>query len=163
MEKIIGLVPNEENVTVIRNELKSVGLGGCNLREIQKPDEVRDCLEGCQKSRLLSKDIAVGAILGLALGVIYGFTSGYLNCTLMDCPIQKSAVFLALIVLFCGFVGGFFGTLVGFGDMERFLSSYVDGVRQGQTFIIAEVIRKSVPEVEMIMKRANGTAIQVIL
>ena len=162
METIVGLVPDDVHVAEAKQEMKSAGFDENAIRVLRKPDDVWNLLGGHKKSRVLFRNVAIGAIFGLVLGILYGTTTGYCNCTLMACPVGSSMICLVLIVLFCTFVGGFFSALISLGQLDRSLYSYVEGVRHGQILLVVEASRENGPKIQRILEKAHGKAIQVI-
>ncbi len=162
METILGLVPDDVLAAEAKQEFKSAGFQENKIRVLRKPDDVWNRLNGHKKSRVLFRNVAIGAIFGLALGLLYGTTTGYCNCKLTDCPTGSSLVCLLLIVLFCIFVGGFFSALYSLGQLDRSLYSYVEGVRHGQVLLVVEASRENAPKIQRILEKAHGKAIQVI-
>lgn len=161
METIVGLVPDEIHVTEARQEMRSAGFQENKIRVLRKPEDVWNRLKGNKKSRVLFRDVAIGAIVGLALGLLNGATTGYLNCKLMDCPIGSSMIFMTLIVLFCVISGASFGAIVGLDQQDRPLHSYVEGVSRGQALIVVETSTDTAQAVRHILEQ-HGTIVDAI-
>ena len=162
MNTVAGLIPDEVHVTEARRELKSAGFAENNVSVLRMPADVWNRLGGHKKAQVVFKDAAIGALFGLALGSLFGVTAGILNCALMGCPIERSMVFLALIVLFCVFGGSLFGAIVGLDQLERHLYSYVEGVRRGQALFVVETSEERVSDAIRILEKEQGIIIKDI-
>ena len=162
MERVVGLIPNDEHVTSAMQELRAAGFAENKMCVLVKPDDVWKRLGGKKKAQIVYRDTIIGALLGFSLGSTFGVVAGVLNCTLMDCPIEKSLIFLALIVLFCTVSGGLFGAIVGLDQLDRVLDSYVKGVRYGQALFVVETCGQRTSDARRILDEAHGTAVQVI-
>ena len=162
MESVVGLIPNDEHVTSTMQEFRAAGFAENKMCVLVKPDDVWKRLAGKKKAQIVYRDTIIGALLGLTLGSTLGVVAGVLNCELMDCPIEKSLIFLALIMLFCTISGGLFGAIVGLDQLERLIDSYVEGVRHGQALFVVKTSRQRTSDARQILNKEHGTAVQVI-
>ena len=162
MKCVVGLIPNDEHVTTAMQELRAAGFAEDKMCVLVKTNEVWKRLGGKKKAQIVYRDTIIGALLGFTLGSTFGVVAGVLNCKLMDCPIEKSLIFLMLIVLFCTISGGLFGAIVGLDQLERVIDSYIDGVRHGQALFVVETSKERTSDARRILDKAHGTAVQVI-
>ena len=160
MDIVVGLIPDEAHVTEARRELKAAGFAENNVSVLRTAADVWNKLSGHKKAQVVFKDAAIGALFGFALGSLLGVTTGILNCALMDCPVERSLVFLALIVLYCSLGGGLFGTIVGLDQLERPLYSYIEGVRRGQALFVVETSDERVSDAKRILEKERGIIIE---
>ncbi len=162
METIVSLIPNDEHVTAARQELETAGFAKDKINVLFQPAEVWRQLRGHQGIRAVAKQAALGALLGLLVGAIYGVPAGFFNCQFMNCSLETSVILWALITLFWVLAGGFLGSIIGLDKLERGLYSYVEGVRRGEALLVVEADRDKVPIAMRILQQEQGTVIQEV-
>jgi hypothetical protein len=119
-------------------------------------------LRGHQKAQAVFRKAALGAVMGLVVGALYGVPAGFLNCRFMNCSIEMSITLGLLITLFWVLAGGFLGGIVGLDKLEHDLYSYIEGVRRGEALFVVEVPEKQAPEAVRILQQEHGTVIHDI-
>ena len=162
MDTVVGLIPDEAHVTEARHKLKAAGFAENNMSVLRTPAEVWNELDNHKQGQVVFKDAVIGALFGLALGLILGVTAGILNCSLMNCPIERSLVFLAFIVLFCVTGGGLFGVIVGLDQREHSLYSYLEGVLRGQALFVVKTSEERASDAMRILENEQGIFIEDI-
>ena len=162
MSTVVGLIANDEHVTLVEEALKAAGFSEDKISILRRPAEVWQRLEGRKKLRVVFRNAFIGMLLGLVAGMLYGATAGVLNCRLMDCPVTTSLILLALISLYWIAGGGFLGALVGLDRLERDLYSYVEGVRRGAALVVVESPEERAPEVADILAQEEGALLHVL-
>ena len=162
METIVCLVPNDEHVATARQDLMMTGIPENEITVLLQPASVWQRLKGPLKIRRVFRYAAIGALFGLAIGALYGVPAGYLNCTLMNCPIKTSVILGVLITLFWILGGGLVGAIVGLDRLEHDLYSYVEGVRRGEALFVVEAPEERAQEAVQILRQERGTVIHEI-
>jgi hypothetical protein len=160
METIVGLIPDDAQLASAEQELIAAGFSGNKMHELLGSADFWKRQYSKEKERLIFKDAAIGALIGLSIGGLYGVIAGVLNCRLMDCPIGTSLTFLALIVLYCSFSGALFGAIIGLDRLERSLLSYVAKTRHFQALFVVETSTETSPEARHILEK-HGTVVDV--
>jgi hypothetical protein len=159
METIIGLIPNDRDVLVARQELEEAGFDKNKIDILLQPDEVWQRLGGRQKIRIVFKDAVIGMFIGLVVGAIYGVPAGYYNCVSMNCPFETSVILWAIISLFWVLAGGFIGAIVGLDRFEADFHLYVKGVQRGDALFVVETSEDQAPEAMRILRQEKGMLI----
>lgn len=159
MKTVISLIPNDEHLVEAKKELTKAGFGESKTSILFQPADVWRRLEGQQKVRIVFKNGAVGALIGLFVAALYGVPAGILNCQFMNCSVGMSATFWALISLYWVAAGGFLGALVGLDKLEDDLYSYVEGVRRGEALFVVETSEEKAVEARRILQQEHGTVI----
>lgn len=162
METVIGLVPNDEHVTRTRQALKTAGFAETGINVLLQPADVWQQLGGHQKVRIVFKDAAIGALIGLVVGALYGVPAGVFNCRAMNCSVNTSVVLWAVISLYWVAAGGFLGAIIGIDQLEQALYSYVEGVRRGQALFVVDVPEDKVAAARDVLRQEHGIVIQDI-
>ena len=162
METIVCLIPYDEHVATAREDLMMAGIAVNDIRVLLQPASVWQRLKGPLKIRKVFRYAALGALVGLAIGALYGLPAGYLNCTLMNCPIKTSVILGVLITLFWIFGGGLVGAIVGLDKLEHDLHSYVEGVRRGEAVMVVDATGKQASKVMRILRQDQGTVVREI-
>ncbi len=162
MDTIISLIPNDEHVTSARNELEKAGLTQNKINILYRPADVWQRLNGHEKVRTVYKWAAVGALVGLGAGALYGVPAGIFNCFFMDCPLQTSLILWAIISLFWVATGGIIGAIIGLDKLEDDLYSYVEGVRRGEALFVVEAQQEQAQKAIEILRQEHGTVIHDI-
>jgi hypothetical protein len=162
MALILSLVSNDDHVANTQKELVTAGFTAARINVLYHPVEVWQRLNGHQKMAVVFKHAAIGGLLGIIVGALYGVPAGVFNCTLMNCPQSTSIIMWALITLFWIMGGGILGALIGLDQLERDLYDYVEGVRRGEALIVVESSAQQVPQARRILQRQYGTVIRDI-
>jgi hypothetical protein len=159
METVVGLIPDDMRTSETRREMKSAGFTENDISVLRTSDDVWSHLDGRKKAHVVLRNVAIGSVFGLVLGILYGATTGFLNCTLMNCPNRSNMVFVVFIVLFCAFSGGFFGALFGLGQPNR-LYSCTECVRRGQVLFVVETTDERAEEAIRILKQEGALLVE---
>lgn len=162
MAFVLSLVPDDDHVANTQKELAAAGFPATSVNVLHHPAEVWQHLNGRQKMAAVFKHAAIGGLLGIIVGALYGVPAGVFNCTLMNCPQSTSIMLWALITLFWIMGGGLLGGLVGLDRLERDLYDYVEGVRRGEALIVVESSAQQVPQARRILQHQHGTVIHDI-
>lgn len=162
MAFVISLVPDEEHVTVTQKKLEAFGFAPEAVSILHKPAAVWRQLGGHEKRSVVFRHIAIGALLGIVVGALYGVPAGIFNCAFMGCPQTLSVILWALITIFWVIGGGFLGAIIGLDKIEYDLYSYVEGVRRGEALFIVETSEDRAPEAIRILRQEHGTVIHDI-
>lgn len=160
METVVSLIPNDDHVAAARQKLETAGFAAEKINVLFQPAAVWQRLRGRQGIRALAKQTALGALIGLLVGALYGVPAGIFNCKFMNCSLETSVILWALITLFWILAGGFLGSIIGLDKLECNLYSYVEGVRRGEALFVVETKREQVPIAMHILQQAQGTVIQ---
>jgi hypothetical protein len=162
METVTSLIPNNEHVAMARQKLEMAGFAANKIDVLFQPADVWQRLHGHQQVRSVFKIAAVGALMGLVVGALYGIPTGVLNCVFMNCPVETSVILWALISLYWVAAGGFLGAIVGIDRMQQDLSFYVDGVRRGEALFVVDVPEEKSSEAMDILRQEQGTIIHAV-
>lgn len=162
METVISLIPDVDHVATTRQELESAGFVESKISVLSQPSDVWRRLGGRLKARIVFKDAAVGALIGLIIGALYGIPAGIFNCKFMNCALETSVILWALVSLFWVAVGGFFGAIIGLDRFEEEFYSYVEGVQRGEALFVVETSEDQAPEAMRILQQENGILIHDI-
>jgi hypothetical protein len=162
METIVSLMPNDEHVTAARQKLENAGLAQNKISVLFQTAEVWRQLGGHQKMQTVIKKAALGAVIGLFVGALYGIPAGIFNCRFMNCSLETSVILWVLITLFWVVGGGFLGSIIGMDELERDLYSYVEGVRRGEALFVIEADLDQIPVAMRILQQEQGTVIHEI-
>jgi hypothetical protein len=162
METIIGLIPNDDDVALVRQELKKAGFAKNKINILFQPADVWQRLEGRQEIRIVFKDAVIGMLIGLLVGAIYGVPAGISNCRFMNCSLETSVILWLIISLFWVVAGGFLGAILGFDKFEADFYSYVEGVERGEALFVVESSEDQAPEAMRILQQENGILIHEI-
>lgn len=162
MKTLIGLIPDDEHVVKAREALQVAGIGAGEISALKRPSEVWERLGGRRKLRVVFRYVFFGAMLGLAVGGLYGIPAGIMNCSEMGCPFTTSAVLLLIVTVYWVLGGAFLGAIIGMDRLEQDLYSYVEGVRHGEALLIVETPDDKSSEVERILQKENGLLVHSI-
>jgi hypothetical protein len=162
MDTIISLIPDDEHVTAARQELEEAGIAKNKIDILSQPSDVWRRLGGRLKIRVVFKDAAMGALIGLFIGALYGIPAGVFNCRFMNCSLETSVILWVLASLFWVAVGGFIGAIVGLDRFEEEFYSYVEGVQRGEALFVVESSDDQAPEAMGILQQENGILIHDI-
>ncbi|HRQ39518.1 MAG TPA: hypothetical protein PLD25_16540 [Chloroflexota bacterium] len=162
METVISLIPNDEHVTRARQALGSAGIVETKIDVLWQPADVWQRLGGHQKVRGVFKNAAIGALIGLIVGALYGVPAGVFNCKAMNCSVGTSVVLWAIISLYWVAAGGFLGAIIGIDRLEQEFYSYVEGVRRGEALFVVDATADKVSEARRILRQEHGMVIQDI-
>jgi hypothetical protein len=159
VKTVMGLIPNDERVAAVSGALLAAEYSANQIDIFAEPSEVWQQLESHVKWRKVSKSVLAGMLFGAAIGALYGVLTAILNCRLLNCPVERSLVMLALISLFWIVGGGFIGAIVGFDRLECDFCSYVEGVRRGAALFVIESPKKRSPVAAGILAQEQGELI----
>ena len=160
METIVGLIPDDAQMKSAERELKAAGFSDNKMHVLLGTADIWKYLCSKEKARIVFKDAALGALIGLSFGSLIGVIAGILNCRLMECPIGTSLIFLALIMLYCAFAGALFGMIFGLDRAEHSLFSYVADVHRDNALFVVETSTETAPEARHILEQ-YGTLIEM--
>ncbi|MFN2222063.1 MAG: hypothetical protein PVH65_12150 [Chloroflexota bacterium] len=159
MESIVGLVLDDAHVTSVEQELQAAGFADDKVHELLGPADFWTRLCSKEKTRLVCRYAAVGALIGLGFGAIYGAFPIVLNCK-SGCPVGTGLILLALFVLFCAASGLLFGAFFGLDRAERSLLTYLNDTHRDQALFVVEASTENAKEVRHILER-HGVIIDV--
>lgn len=162
MEMVTGLVPNDEHVSKAAKALQAAGFSDDQVKVIHQARDVWQWLNGREKLRVVFKYAFTGALLGLAVGCLYGIPAGLMNCSQMGCSSTLSLILLAIISLYWVLGGALLGGVVGVDQLEHPLYSYVEGVRRGEALFLIETGPERMEEARRILGREAGTCISCV-
>jgi hypothetical protein len=162
METIICLIPNDEHLASARQELEEAGFARNRFDILSRPADVWKRLGGHQKVRGVFKWAALGALLSLLVGAIYGVPVGIFNCIFMNCPLETGIILWALVSLFWIVVGAIMGAIIGLDKLEDDLYSYVEGVRRGEVLFMVEAAPEQTQQAVQILRGEKGSVIHEI-
>ena len=162
MDMVVSLIADDEHVPAVRNELVTAGIAESKMSVLRQPADVWQQLGGRRKIQAVAKKAAIGALIGLAIGALYGVPAAFFNCTLLNCPLRTGMILAVLITLFWILGGGLAGAIVGLDGLEYELYSYVEGVRRGEALIVVSTTEKQAPEAVRILRQEQGTVIHEI-
>jgi hypothetical protein len=162
METVVSLIPDDEHVPAVKRALAAAGFTENNMTILRQPVEVWQRLGGRRKMRTVLKKAAVGGLIGIGIGALYGIPAGVFNCVFMNCPQSISLFLWAIITLFWVVASGFLGTIIGLDQLERSLYSYVEGVRRGEALFVIQASPDRVPVAVDILQHKQGTVIHRI-
>jgi hypothetical protein len=162
MDTLVCLLPDSEHVATAKRRLNVAGYVENEISVLDQPADVWRRLDGHQKFKTVAKKAAIGALLGLVIGALYGVPSGVLMCRFMNCPLETGVVMWVLISLFWVIAAGILGALIGLNELEYDLYSYVEGVRRGELLFVVKTPEKQVPDAVRILRQEFGTVIHTI-
>lgn len=162
METVVSLIPNDEHVATAKRELETAGFAKSKISILFQPGDVWQRMEGRQKVRPVFKYVAIGALIGLLVGALYGIPSGIFNCKFMNCPLETSVILWALISLFWVVGGGILGAVIGLDRLESEMYPYIEGVRHGEALFVVETPEERTAEAVQILQQEHGTVIHEI-
>jgi hypothetical protein len=159
METIVSLLPDDTHLASVEQELRAAGFSGNEMHELHGSADFWKQLCSKEKTRLILRTAAIGALIGLGFGGVYGAFPVVLNCE-SGCPIGTGLILFALFVLFCASAGALFGSLIGLDRAECSLLSLVANARRDQSLFVVETSSKAAPEVRHILEQ-HGTVVNV--
>lgn len=162
MNTLIGLIPDERYLVTAEKRLQAAGIDQSAMSVLVRPTDVWRRLEGPKKLRVAIRYSLFGALVGLALGALFGVPAGILNCAEMDCTMTISTVLLALIALYLMVGGAFVGAIVGIDRVEQDLYSYVEGVYRGGALLVIETPAGRIREIARILQQESGLLVHTI-
>ena len=162
MDMVVSLLADDEHVPMVRNELVAAGIAESKMSVLRQPADVWQQLGGRRKMQSVAKKAAIGALIGLAIGALYGVPAAFFTCTLLNCTIRTGMILAVPITLFWILGGGLAGAIVGLDRLEYELYSYVEGVRRGEALIVVDATAKQAPEAVRILRQEQGTVIHEI-
>jgi hypothetical protein len=162
MNTLIGLIPDERHLVTAGETLQAAGIDQGAISVLVRPADVWEWLGGRKKLRVTVRYAFFGALVGLALGALYGVPAGILNCAEMGCTMTVSTVLLALITVYLILGGAFVGAIVGLDRVEQDLYSYVEGVHRGGALLVIETPPERIDEVARILQQESGLLVHTI-
>lgn len=162
MKTLIGLIPDREHVAQATEALRAAGIDPGGISTLVRPTQVWQRLEGRTKARIVFRYVALGALLGLAVGALYGVPAGIFNCSEMGCPVTLSGALLAVITVYWVLGGAFIGALIGMDRLEQDLYSYVEGVRRGAAVLVVQAPDERAADVTRLLQQAEGRLVHDI-
>jgi hypothetical protein len=162
MNTLIGLIPDERHLMTAEQTLQAAGIDQGAMSVLMRPTDVWQRLGGHKKVRVAIRYALFGALIGLALGGLYGVPAGILNCSELGCTMTVSTVLLALITVYLMVGGAFVGAIVGIDRVEQDLYSYVEGVYRGGALLVVETPAHRIHEVARILQQESGLLVHTI-
>jgi hypothetical protein len=107
------------------------------LASLSQTKQVWERLEGHRQMRLVYRNAAIGAFLGLAVSTIYAVPLVLMYCPDMGCRFSTSLVILGLHAFYWVLGGAFLDSVVGADQLQPQLYTCVEGVRRGGTLMLS--------------------------
>jgi hypothetical protein len=156
MKTLVSLIPDNESAAQAAEKLHTTGISRDRRCILCQPVEVWKRLGGDSRLHMVMRHAGYGALLGLAVGLLYGVPAGIMNCRATSCTVNTSLVFLTAISLFWVISGAFLGAIVGLDRLEKDLYSYVEGVRRGGALVMVDVPGNQADAVTRMLKEEHG-------
>lgn len=156
MTTIVSFIPEADHVLTARQALTKVGIPKDKINVVTQPLEVWRRLHGREKTWVLFKGVAIGALLGAVVGLMASAPAGYFNCARQACTVQESLLFAVLVTAYFAFAGGLLGAFAGADRFENDVLLYVDGVLRGEPLLAIETSEETAAKARHILTQEHG-------
>lgn len=159
MKTIVGLYEEPSDAAKAVEALQDGGLATSSVRVLRSVDALWQHL-GCTPGRIVLKDFAIGAALGIAFYCLVGVLAATGEVTLGFS--RTTAIAVLLLSGLAGiFVGGMLGVFFGLGQMEQESRLYIGGIRRGGALLVMRTAdERSAQAMDLLHKsRAKGVKI----
>lgn len=162
METVTGLIPNDEHLQHLQESLNAAGVADERIDVLEQPARIWQRLGGHKKAQVVKRKAALGVLVGIAVGAVYGVLPGYLLCRYMDCPLQLSFTLWAAVTVFWMGACGLTGALLGLESLEKELYDYMQGPLRGETLVLVDTPVEKADKVIQLLRADHGSAIHEI-
>lgn len=159
MKTIVGLYTEPEGAASAAQTLADAGFAPSSVHTLRSVGAIWQHL-GCTPGRIMAKDFAVGAALGVAGYALFGVLVAVGEATL---GFEGTIAFGALLVfmLLGVFVGGLLGVFYGLGDVEQETRLYTAGIRRGGVLLAVRTADEHAPRALDMLAQSGARGIKI--
>jgi hypothetical protein len=159
MKTVVGLYVKPEDATVAATALANAGFSASSVRQLRSVDAIWQHL-GCSPRKIMARDTAIGALLGIAVYVVFGAMVAVGEVSLGFDRIMAIAA-LSIFVLTGMLVGGMLGLFFGAGDLEEESRLYTKGIRQGGVVVAVRTADEHVTRALNLLRQTQAEGVKV--
>ena len=159
MKTIVGLYTQPEGATKAMQTLESVGFSKSSVRVLGSVQAIWQHL-GCTPGRVMRKDFAMGAALGIAAYSLFGALVAVGQVTM---GFERVAAIggLFIFMLIGVFVGGMLGLFFGMGDAEQETRLYTSGIRRGGVLVVVRTADEHAQRALDVLRQTEAQGVKI--